>query len=102
MSAQLPNSSRYFLVRVLQYTELCKAVSRVEKTLRCVYLQWATEVEMYMTLNIVQRLNNSDVEIGSWFWLVPFSPIVGTAQILRPNIAIHPFSAGLLKPPYRF
>lgn len=60
--------------------ELINALSVVEEALVCVYLRWATEDVVYMTLNIEESLGKGKVKTGECFRLVSLSSIAVTAQ----------------------
>lgn len=81
----------------VKYMEVSKALSGVDRILRCVYLRWATEDEVDMTLNIGESRRNNKAETEEWFGLVYFISIVRMVPVLRSSIAIHPFPAEFLR-----
>ena len=86
----------------VQFMEVTKSLSAIDDALGCVCLRWSTDDETDHTLDQDRVLQESQIEVGEWFGLVPFSAITGVVQTLRSNISIRPFTSPLPWPLHRF
>lgn len=86
----------------VQFIDIKKTISRLDRALWCVYLRWETEYELYWTSNIYRYMRHKNINSGEDYGLLPFSSAISTIQVMRSNMSIAPFPSPIPSQLHRF